>query len=98
MACAARPLNSILKLNNLANLQRIGILLSLLAASAYAAEFPVANYGAKGDGQTVDTAAIQKAIDAAAKSSGTVVFKPGVYLGRVPLFLKTGTQVWPGRE
>ena len=64
----------------------------LLAVSASAADFPAANYGAKGDGQTVDTAAIQKAIDDAAKSKGTVVFKPGAYLSG-SLFLKTGMQI-----
>ena len=37
-------------------------------------------YGAKGDGHTLDTAAIQRAIDAAAKGGGTVVFHPGAYL------------------
>ncbi len=47
---------------------------------------------AKGDGKTLDTAAIQKAIDAAAKSGGTVAFKPGVYLTG-SIFLKSGTRL-----
>lgn len=55
-----------------------------------AAEFPVAKYGAKGDGKSADTVAIQKTIDAAAKKPGnTVVFKPGVYITG-SLFLKSG--------
>lgn len=36
-------------------------------------------YGAKGDGATDDTAAIQAALTAAAVSGGTVYFPPGVY-------------------
>jgi polygalacturonase len=38
--------------------------------------FSVTTYGAKGDGTTLDTQAIQKAFDAAGKNGGTVVF-PG---------------------
>jgi polygalacturonase len=62
-------------------------------ATLHAAEFRVANYGAKGDGKTLDTLAIQKAIDDAAKAgNGTVAFQPGVYLTGA-LFLKSGVQL-----
>lgn len=42
--------------------------------------FNVAHYGAKGDGMTKDTKAIQSAIDAAAEKGGTVYLPPGKYL------------------
>lgn len=51
--------------------------------------FAVNEYGAKGDGTTLDTAAIQKAIDRAAAVSGTVTFEPGTYLSG-SVFLKSG--------
>src|SRR5260370_541222 len=58
-------------------------------AQLRAAVCDVSAHGAKGDGKTVDTAAIQKAIDTAAKTGdGVVVFKPGVYLSGA-LFLKS---------
>lgn len=50
----------------------------------------VANeYGAKGDGTTLDTVAIQRAIDRAATVGGTVTFEPGIYPSG-SLFLKSG--------
>jgi polygalacturonase/lysophospholipase L1-like esterase len=51
--------------------------------------FAVNEYGAKGDGSTLDTAAIQKAIDRAAIVGGTVTFEPGTYLSG-SVFLKSG--------
>ena len=39
----------------------------------------VMDYGAKGDGKTSDTEAIQKALDEAGKVNGTVWFPAGVY-------------------
>jgi PelA/Pel-15E family pectate lyase len=46
-------------------------------------------YGAKGDGVSNDTAALQKAIDATAARKATLVLKPGDYLTGA-LFLKSG--------
>jgi polygalacturonase len=60
-----------------------------LSAPAQSKIFPANDYGAKGDGTTLETAAIQKAIDAAATSGGTITFKPGTYLAG-SLFLKSG--------
>lgn len=41
--------------------------------------FNVRDFGAAGDGVTGDTAAIKCAVDAAARTGGTVFFPPGVY-------------------
>jgi polygalacturonase len=68
------------------------LLLAMLATSLAAADFPVGRYGAKSDGKTVSTAAIQSAIDAAAKSKGTVTFAPGTYLTGA-LFVKSGVEL-----
>ena len=54
--------------------------------------FNVRELGAKGDGITFDTAAIQKALDACTNSGGTVEFPAGIYLSQ-PLKLHSGTTV-----
>jgi hypothetical protein len=63
--------------------------LGMFAGAAFAADFNAAKYGARGDGTTMNTAAIQKAIDAAAKKGGTVVFPAGTYLTG-SIFVKSG--------
>ena len=64
-------------------------ILALGMATAGAKTYNAASYGAKGDGVTLNTKAIQAAIDAAAKDGGTVVLNPGTYLSG-SIFVKTG--------
>jgi len=61
----------------------------LAVGLCHANEFRVNHYGARGDGRTIDTQAIQRTIDGAAQQKGTVVFAPGTYLTG-SLFLKSG--------
>src|SRR5205823_3366526 len=50
-------------------------------AAAPASPFDVRSFGATGDGKSLDTAAINRAIDAAAAAGGgTVLFPAGTYL------------------
>ena len=58
--------------------------------SADAKVFNVREFGAKGDGQTIDTEAIQKALDECAKTGGTVRFPVGTYLSK-PIVLGNKT-------
>ena len=46
----------------------------------YRCDYNVMAFGAKGDGKTLDTAAIQAALDACAKTGGTVMVPKGTYL------------------
>ncbi len=68
------------------------VLLTMVPGSAAAQGKMVCNvrsYGAKGDGATKDTRAIQSAIDACeAKGGGTVLLAPGTYLS-APIVLKS---------
>ncbi|HZQ18434.1 MAG TPA: glycoside hydrolase family 28 protein [Terriglobales bacterium] len=65
------------------------------------ANFDVTEFGAKGDGKTIDTPAVNKAIDAAATAGGgTVVFPAGSYLSysihlksNVDLYLGAGSSI-----
>jgi hypothetical protein len=58
--------------------------LMLLADGAFSADDPrlwsVQAFGAKADGTTDNTAAIQKALDEAAQAGGKVLVPPGRYL------------------
>lgn len=65
------------------------VLIALAATTAAAQTTCDAHtYGAKGDGKTNDTAAIQKAIDACAPKRGTVVLKGGTFVS-APLTLRS---------
>jgi len=55
--------------------------------------FPVGAYGAKGDGTADDAAAIQKAIDAAAKQGGIVALPAGKFLVSGSLTVPAGVAV-----
>ena len=68
-----------------------GTLLPVSLARA-AAPIRANKFGAKGDGRTLNTRAIQRAIDEAAKLGGTVTFEPGTYLTGA-LFLKSGMRL-----
>ncbi|HWA08655.1 MAG TPA: glycosyl hydrolase family 28-related protein, partial [Opitutaceae bacterium] len=78
-----------------------GIGLPLAAASAPTGNFDVHAYGATGDGKTIDTAAINQAIDAAAAAGGgTVYFSAGTYASysihlksNVALYLDIGATI-----
>ncbi len=72
---------------------RRSLLLALPAVALMAqrrAVFEVGSFGAIGDGQRLDTAAIQKAVDVcSAQGGGTVSFPPGTYLSGT-IVLKSG--------
>jgi polygalacturonase len=73
--------------------------LTCFAATLHAADRPslnVLDFGAKGDGLTNDTAAIQKALDACGESGGTVLVPEGVFLtGSLVLHANTTLQLSP---
>jgi polygalacturonase len=73
----------------------LGVSLTAFAADTPlpSKNFDVRKFGAKGDGATYDTEAIQKALDECGKANGgTVIFTPGIYLSK-PLTLRTMTTV-----
>jgi hypothetical protein len=68
------------------------VALSLIALipSVCVAKINVLAFGAKGDGKTDDTAAVQKALDTAAKQGGTVQLPAGKYLVSGSLIVPPG--------
>src|SRR5579863_247393 len=78
----------------------------VIAADLPHSVFDVTSYGAKGDGQTNDTAAVQKAIDACTQAGGGVVYlPPGNFLtgtiflkNNVTLHLSPGATLWGSRN
>lgn len=73
---------------------------SLVCKAQAGGPFEVRAFGATGDGKTLDTSAIQAALDQCGKSGGGIVhFGPGVYLTK-PIFLSTKTtlQIDPGAK
>jgi len=83
----------------------VGVVALMIAVQAAVAStagiYDVRDYGATGDGATLDTPAIQKAVDAcAAAGGGQVRFPPGRYLSgtvnlksRVTLFFEAGARL-----
>ncbi len=65
----------------------------IVASTARAADFSVREHGATGDGTTLDTAALQRAIEACGKAGGgRVVFPPGKYLSGT-LHMRSGVEL-----
>jgi polygalacturonase len=71
----------------------------LISISDYAMEYNVRDFGAKGDGKTIDSPAINKAIEAASADGGGIVYIPaGVYCSfsirlkdNIHLYLENGS-------
>ncbi|MCX8155850.1 MAG: glycosyl hydrolase family 28 protein [Verrucomicrobiae bacterium] len=64
-------------------------------SAAMAATLNVKDFGAQGDGRTVDTPALQKAMDtAASQGGGTVIFPAGRYLSGTLHLRDNLTMVW----
>ena len=76
------------------------------AQDARSAFYDVGAFGAVGDGKTIDSAAINRAIDAAAAAGGgTVYFRAGNYLcysirlkSKVAIYLDAGATIVGGRS
>jgi polygalacturonase len=69
------------------------LLISSLACAQEAKHFPISDFGAVADGKTINTAAIQKAIDQAAAAGGGVVEIPAGNWRSGSIFLKAGVDL-----
>src|SRR5271170_5661484 len=104
-------MNDLLNRRQIARSALFGSAAALFASSATASSpettpqtlpedrrFDARQFGAAGDGKTDDTAALQKALDAAGATGGAVLLAPGIYLtGELHLHERTaliGTPAW----
>ena len=72
-------------------------ILALAPSHARSGVCDVREYGARGDGQTIDTLAIQRAIDDCSKEGGVVVLSSGRYLsGTIVLRDRITLRILPG--
>ena len=76
----------------------VGFAVFLLAAQGQDAVYNVRRYGARGDGKTLDTKAIDKAVAACVKAGGGVVLVPaGTFvIGTVRLYSNVELRLGPG--
>jgi polygalacturonase len=76
------------------------VFVEISAAQTALTALNVNDFGARGDGKSLNTAAFQRAIDKCAESGGTVLVPPGIYLtgsiemrSNVELFLQKGATI-----
>jgi parallel beta-helix repeat protein len=67
------------------------------SASAIETSYNVRNFGAKGDGNTMDTKAINEAIEAASKDGGGIVFFPAGVYASYSIRLKSNISLYIGQ-
>jgi polygalacturonase len=82
-----------MKINSLRFLLIFAMAMGVMESTSPAKIFDVREFGAKGDGKTLDTVAIQKALDACGNAAGGIVhFSPGTYLSQ-PIILHSKTTI-----
>jgi polygalacturonase len=69
------------------------IMLALCSLSTLAEDYNIKTFGAKADGRTLNTAAIQSAIDKCSKTGGRVIVPEGVYLSGT-LYFKSNVTLY----
>jgi len=68
-------------------------MLTLFSSTAFCADINILSYGAKADGKTINTKAIQLAIDRCSKTGGTVIIPAGNFISGT-LYLKSGVNIY----
>ena len=77
------------------------LVLGLFAVNVSAMDYSVSDFGARGDGKTVNTRAIQRVIDLCAEKGGKVIIPQGEFVtgtlflkSNVTLRLERGAHFW----